>query len=111
MLWLPGVVWLYVGGRIVWPAHYRLALNTSLFEGRHILEIGAGNALCGVTVASYAAHVTLSDFNEVVLKNIKNIVDLNSGQYEMTYCSGGNNMPCLNTNTNIEVCTHHARIH
>lgn len=77
---------------------HRLGLNANLFKGKKVLEIGAGNALCGVTVASTAADsfVTLSDFNEVVLNNIESIVELNSGDYHMTYCGGGgSSMPCL----------------
>ena len=63
----------------------RLALNTNVFKNRNVLEIGAGNALCGMTVGPFASHVTISDFNEVVLRNIENTIALNSGEYKMTY--------------------------
>lgn len=84
----------------------RLALNTSLFHNKHILEIGAGNGLCGVTVASFASHITMSDFNEVVLHNIESIVDLNSGDYKMSYSNdaSANSRSCLGDDTSrIEV--------
>jgi predicted nicotinamide N-methyase len=82
----------------------RLALNVSLFKGKRILEIGAGNALCGVTIASFASHVTLSDFNEIVLNNIDSIVEINSGEYQMTHCSDGISSSCLGDNNDrIEV--------
>ena len=83
-----------------------MALNSSLFQSKRILEIGAGNALCGITVASSSASVTLSDFNEVVLSNIENIIALNCGDYHMTYCSGGSEKSCLGAENlnNIEVC-------
>ena len=83
----------------------RIALNSSLFKGKCILEIGAGNALCGVVAATVASHVTLTDFNEVVLKNIESVISLNTGLHRMT-CSerGENNLPCLGSEvTNIEV--------
>jgi hypothetical protein len=81
-------------------------LNTHLFQNKKILEIGAGNALCGVTIAPFVSHITISDFNEVVLNNIESIVDLNSGDYQMTSSGGGTNAgSCLGNRTSgIEVC-------
>lgn len=77
-----------------------------MFQDKRILEIGAGNALCGVTVASLcSSHVTMSDFNEVVLNNIESIVELNSGEYKMAHDNAcKNSESCLGQDTSsIEV--------
>ncbi|KJE95421.1 hypothetical protein CAOG_05876 [Capsaspora owczarzaki ATCC 30864] len=66
-LWDGGVVlarWIYENG--------------AAFRGQTVLELGSGCGLPGVLAAHYAAHVTLTDYIDPVLDNLRYNVRLNS---------------------------------
>mmetsp|Transcript_107892 Transcript_107892/g.186049 ORF Transcript_107892/g.186049 Transcript_107892/m.186049 type:complete len:357 (-) Transcript_107892:1046-2116(-) len=69
-------------GLFMWPSalvlgHYIFKHRCS-FVGRRVLEIGSGTSLPGIVAAKVGASVTLTDRDdEVVLKNIRTICQLN----------------------------------
>ena len=69
-------------GLVVWPASQVLAWyvvqTRHLFEGKHVLEVGAGCGLTGfVTGQCRAAHVSLTDGNPHVLDLLRKTCELN----------------------------------
>ncbi|KAK9508247.1 hypothetical protein O3M35_007947 [Rhynocoris fuscipes] len=82
------------GNVCVWPseevlAYYALA-NLSYFDGKKVLELGAGmSALAGVYIAKYSACslITLTDGNQSSVDNIKDIVEENNLDDKKVNCS------------------------
>uniref|UniRef100_A0A7S1TRJ2 FAM86 N-terminal domain-containing protein n=1 Tax=Phaeomonas parva TaxID=124430 RepID=A0A7S1TRJ2_9STRA len=68
-------------GFIMWPAAVVLArflnLKPENVAGKAVLEIGAGLGLAGFAAVPHAAHVTLSDYNDEVLENLRYNAALN----------------------------------
>jgi hypothetical protein len=68
-------------GFVLWPS--AIALSQWLVNNRHVLqdktvlELGAGCGLVGLVAAKYAGVTLLTDFNPIVLHNIKLNIDLN----------------------------------
>ena len=68
-------------GFVLWPS--AIALSQWLVNNRHVLqdktvlELGAGCGLVGLVAAKYAGLTLLTDFNPIVLHNIKLNIDLN----------------------------------
>ncbi len=62
-------------GQIVWPACVLLSwfiyTNQSLFSNKQVVELGAGCGLAGFVSANYAAHSTITDGNDIVIKLLK----------------------------------------
>ncbi|ETW09661.1 hypothetical protein, variant [Aphanomyces invadans] len=69
-------------GWYVWPSAIKLATfihhNQHLVAGKRVLELGAGTALPGLLAAKLgAAHVMLTDKDEVALRNARGAIKLN----------------------------------
>ncbi|RHY30257.1 hypothetical protein DYB32_004455 [Aphanomyces invadans] len=69
-------------GWYVWPSAIKLATfihhNQHLVAGKRVLELGAGTALPGLLAAKLgAAHVMLTDKDEVALRNAREAIKLN----------------------------------
>lgn len=68
-------------GMALWPAAAVLGRwivgHQAWFEGRRVLEIGAGMGLSGLVAALFARETVLSDFNREVLRNLRGNVALN----------------------------------
>jgi len=64
-------------GAHIWEAGIILArfilFNDDLFAGKEVLELGSGVGIGGISMLKFtkARHVSLSDFNDFVLSNIK----------------------------------------
>lgn len=63
-------------GEYVWPASLVmcdfLKRNTEIIKGKRVLELGAGTGMSGLYAAKLgASHVTLSDFIDYNIENIK----------------------------------------
>ena len=69
-------------GYILWSGAIILSRwlnsNNSLIKDKKILEIGAGLGLLGIVAAKYANHVTMTDYNEIVLQTLVKNVEINS---------------------------------
>eukprot|EP00128_Syssomonas_multiformis_P017414 Colp12_sorted_trinity150504_noHs@19596 len=52
--------------------------NYSIFYGKTVHELGSGCGLSGIVCARYAKHVTMSDYIEQVVDNIRYNIKLNS---------------------------------
>lgn len=67
----------------MWPAAVILSrwlcAHPEVMQGCSVLEVGAGLGLCGLVAAHLASHVTLSDFNPMVLRALEANVTLNTG--------------------------------
>jgi hypothetical protein len=68
-------------GMVLWPAALVLARwlcrNAALLRGKSVLELGAGMGLAGLAAAHLARRVCLTDFNPLVLENLRANVELN----------------------------------
>ena len=68
-------------GLVVWPASQILAWyvvqTRHIFEGKHVLEVGAGCGLTGFVAAQYAAHVSFTDGNPRILDLLRKTCELN----------------------------------
>lgn len=74
-------------GQIVWPASKNLGWfvaknGTEIFEGKTIIELGAGCGLAGFVASQFGSFTTITDGNEIVLKiinrNLKEVVERSS---------------------------------
>lgn len=69
-------------GFVMWPSAVALATwlisNPKVIQGKTVLELGAGCGLVGLVAASLQAKkITLSDFNQFVVKNLAANLELN----------------------------------
>ncbi|OQR82217.1 hypothetical protein THRCLA_11043 [Thraustotheca clavata] len=66
-------------GQVVWPVSILLswfvATNAKIFQGKNVLEVGAGAGLAGFVAAQFAAHTAITDGNDVVLRLLKRNVE------------------------------------
>ncbi len=53
------------------PSHSELFANRDKLRGRHVLELGSGCGLCGLLAAQLGEAVTLTDYNDDVLRNLR----------------------------------------
>jgi len=51
--------------------------NRVAFEGKTVLELGAGLGLCGLVASCFAREVVITDFNPAVVENIQKNIELN----------------------------------
>mmetsp|Transcript_5410 Transcript_5410/g.7819 ORF Transcript_5410/g.7819 Transcript_5410/m.7819 type:complete len:453 (+) Transcript_5410:25-1383(+) len=71
-------------GFVLWPSSVVLArwilYNPDLIQDKSILELGAGCGLVGLLAAKIQKRgsITLSDFNPIIIKNLKRNIELNS---------------------------------
>lgn len=69
-------------GQIVWPASEALAAfiidNKEIFQGKVVLELGAGAGLSGIVCSRFAKEVILTDGNDIVVE----LLDLNALEVE-----------------------------
>lgn len=72
-------------GYIIWSAAIILSRwicnHTSLFQNKSVLEIGAGTGLCGIVASACNANVTITDYTDIILKNISQNIQLNTGNH------------------------------
>ena len=71
-------------GYVMWSSAVILSrilckYQDNLIAGKTVLEIACGLGLCGITAASFSDEVTITDFNEAVLKHLVKNVSVNSG--------------------------------
>jgi hypothetical protein len=89
-------------GYIIWSAALILsrwiAMNSSFFEKKLVLEIGAGTGLCGIVAGACGSSVVISDYTDIILKNIAENIRLNR---KGTLCQGTEG--CLDESAYAEV--------
>lgn len=75
-------------GLHLWEASICLArycvLHKEMFEEKNVIELGTGVGLLGITLLKKTnlKRLTFSDYNDSVLKNLKENIDYNQGQKE-----------------------------
>jgi hypothetical protein len=76
-------------GYIIWSAALILsrwiAFNSLFFDQKSVLEIGAGTGLCGIVAGACGASVVISDYTDIILRNISENILLNR---KGTLCQG-----------------------
>lgn len=69
-------------GYILWSGAIILSrwinANNDQITDKRVLEIGAGLGLCGIVAAKYAKHLTMTDYNEIVLNTLAKNVEINT---------------------------------
>jgi hypothetical protein len=92
-------------GQIVWPASVILSWfidhNFGLFQGKKIIELGAGCGLAGILAARFAKEVILTDGNDIVLRLLqKNQSFLHLSNVQVTKLMWGINSEVLKLKDN-----------
>ena len=68
-------------GYIIWSAALILSrwisLQSKFFQRKLVLEIGAGTGLCGIVACACGSSVVISDYTDIILRNIAQNIRLN----------------------------------
>lgn len=96
-------------GYILWSGAIILSRwlnsNNNLITGKKVLEIGAGLGLLGIVAAKYANHVTMTDYNEIVLQTLDKNVQINTRNININEDVDllGGYQPALDNSDNVDV--------
>ena len=79
-------------GHIIWPAAIYLgwfiAQMRHLFEGKSVVEVGAGCGLSGLVASKFCTNIAITDGNEHVLELIHGSVELRLDEVKTESCAG-----------------------
>jgi hypothetical protein len=68
-------------GYVIWSAALILSrwisLHSNFFQRKLVLEIGAGTGLCGIVACACGSSVVISDYTDIILRNIAQNIRLN----------------------------------
>ena len=80
--------------------------NNHLLLNKNVLEIGAGLGLVGIVCSKYCNHITMTDYNEIVLQALKKNIEINTKNININdedYDLLGSFKPFLTNSDNIGV--------